>query len=333
MPALPAPLPPPAATFVVDYRDGPLDALLADPRLLAVFGFGEQAPSAHHDPRYLHVALPVAGDAPFECWQVDHPVRCGRTGGIAWSEDGQLQFGALEVPDAGAGDVEAAAAQAYARLQDWLATSDYPHPLRLWNYFDAITAGEGDDERYRRFCVGRAQGIGRALAPAELPAATAIGHPEPTGRLQLYWLAAKAPGTPLENPRQVQAWRYPRQYGPQAPGFARALLPATEAMPLLVSGTAAVVGHASLHGDSLEAQFGEVLANLVSLVDAARLLRPDLPTGPGTGTRLKVYVRDREALPAVEALLQQRLPGVPRLLLHGHVCRRELAVEIDGVHA
>ena len=102
---------------------------------------------------------------------------------------------------------------------------------------------------------------------------------------------------------------------------------------LLVSGTAAVVGHASLHGDSLEAQFGEVLANLVSLVDAARLLRPDLPTGPGTGTRLKVYVRDREALPAVEALLQQRLPGVPRLLLHGHVCRRELAVEIDGVHA
>ena len=104
-------------------------------------------------------------------------------------------------------------------------------------------------------------------------------------------------------------------------------------MPLLVSGTAAVVGHASLHGDSLEAQFGEVLANLGTLVDAARTLRPGLPDRPGMGTRLKVYVRDREALPAVDALLQQRLPGVPRLLLHGHVCRRELAVEIDGVHA
>ena len=227
MPALPAPLPPPHATFAVDYRDGPLDALLADPRLLAVFGFGDRCPLVHDDPRYLHVALPAAGDAPFECWRVDHPVRCGRTGGIAWSEDGQLQFGALEVPDAGGGDIEAAAAQAYARLQDWLAASDYPHPLRLWNYLDAITAGDGDDERYRRFCVGRAQGIGRALAPVELPAATAIGHPTPTGRLQLYWLAAKTPGTPLENPRQVQAWRYPRQYGPQAPGFARALLPAT----------------------------------------------------------------------------------------------------------
>lgn len=333
MPPLPDPLPQPAATFAVDYRDGPLDALLADPRLLAVFGFGDQAPAAHDDPRYLHVALPVLGATAFECWQVDRPVRSGRTDGIAWSEDGQLQFGALEVPDTGGGDIEATAAQAYARLQDWLAASDYPHALRLWNYLDAITAGDGDDERYRRFCVGRAQGIGRALAPAELPAATAIGHPHPSGRLQLYWLAARAPGTPLENPRQVQAWRYPRQYGPQAPGFARALLPAASTMPLLVSGTAAVVGHASLHGDSLEAQFTEVLANLSSLVDAARALRPELPARPGAGTRLKVYVRDGDALPAVDALLQQRLPGVPRLLLHGHVCRRELAVEIDGVHA
>ena len=56
-------------------------------------------------------------------------------------------------------------------------------------------------------------------------------------------------------------------------------------------------------------------------------------TRPGASTRLKVYVRDADALPAVEALLQQRLPGVPRLLLHGHVCRRELAGEIDGSHA
>ena len=47
MPALPDSLPPPATAFAVDYRDGPLDALLADPRLLAVFGFGAQAPPNH----------------------------------------------------------------------------------------------------------------------------------------------------------------------------------------------------------------------------------------------------------------------------------------------
>ena len=320
----------PAAALRVEYRQQPLDALLADPRLLAVFGFGIQAAPAHADPRYLHVALPVTGDAVFECWQVDGEVRHGRSGEIAWSEDGHLQFCALNVPDNG--DIEAAARHAYTQLHAWLARSDYPHPLRIWNYLDAITDGPGDEERYRRFCVGRAQGIGRELAPTDLPAATAIGHPQPTGRFQLYWLAARSAGTPLENPRQVQAWRYPRQYGPQAPGFARALLPPSAGMPLLVSGTAAVVGHASQHGDSLQQQFEEILANLRSLVDAARAMRPELPMREGPATRLKVYVRDAYALPEVEALMRDRLPGVPHLLLHGHVCRQELAVEIDGVH-
>ena len=320
----------PAAALRVEYRQQPLDALLADPRLLAVFGFGMQAAPAHADPRYLHVALPVTGDAVFECWQVDGEVRHGRSGEIAWSEDGQLQFCALNVPENG--DIEAAARHAYTQLHAWLARSDYPHPLRIWNYLDAITDGPGDEERYRRFCVGRAQGIGRELAPTDLPAATAIGHPQPTGRFQLYWLAARTAGTPLENPRQVQAWRYPRQYGPQAPGFARALLPPSAGMPLLVSGTAAVVGHASQHGDSLQQQFEEILANLRSLVDAARAMRPELPMREGPATRLKVYVRDAYALPEVEALMRDRLPGVPHLLLHGHVCRQELAVEIDGVH-
>ena len=330
MSSLPHTPPQPASALRVDYRREPLERLLADPALLAIFGFGDAAPDAHADSRYLHVALQPHGDAPFECWYVDGEARHGRSDGVAWSEADALQFGALEVADVD--DIEAAAEQAYRRLQDWLAASGCPHPLRIWNYMDAITAGDGDAERYRRFCVGRARGIGRDQGPAELPAATAIGHPETTGRFQLYWLSAKSAGAPLENPRQVQAWRYPRQYGPQAPGFARALLPASPNMPLLISGTAAVVGHASQHGDSLDAQFDEVLANLQSLAQAARAQRPDLPARASSGTRLKVYVRDADALADVDAMLEARLPGTPRIVLHGHVCRRELAVEIDGVH-
>ena len=95
MSRLHAPQPQPAHAYAVEYRDGPLDALLADPRLLAVFGFGDHAPHAHPDPRYLHVALPASADARFECWHVDAPVRSGRSDGIAWSEDGQLQFAAV----------------------------------------------------------------------------------------------------------------------------------------------------------------------------------------------------------------------------------------------
>ncbi len=333
MPALTDTLPRPSTIALrVDYRHAPLDAVLADPRLLAVFGFGASAPASHADPRYLHVALPIVGDAPHECWFVDADVQHGRDDGIAWSSDGGLQFGALEIADDG--DIDAASAQAYARLQAWLARSAYPHVLRIWNYLDAITAGDGDDERYRQFCVGRARGIGRELAPALLPAATAIGHPEPTGRFQLYWLAARQPGTPLENPRQTQAWRYPRQYGPQAPGFARALLPPIgAAMPLLLSGTAAVVGHASQHGDSLIAQLDETLANLDSVIATARAHRPTLAAHFDAQSRLKVYVRDAASMQRVNDLLRDRLgDDVPRIVLQGTVCRRELAVEIDGVH-
>jgi chorismate lyase/3-hydroxybenzoate synthase len=59
-----------------------------------------------------------------------------------------------------------------------------------------------------------------------------------------------------------------------------------------------------------------------------------LPAHFGPRSRLKVYVRDAAALPEVAALLDARLgPSVPRVLLHAAVCRRELQVEIDGVHA
>ena len=327
MPALPDPLPPPAdAALRVEYRQAPLDALLADPRLLAVTGFGADAPATHADPRYLRVALPVHGAAPFECWFVDGDVRHGRDDGIAWSEGGGLRFGALEVGDEG--DAETAGERAYARLQAWLARDPgHAHPLRIWNYLDAITEGEGDDERYRRFCVGRARGIGRTLAPGELPAATAIGHPARTGRFQLYWLAASAPGTPLENPRQVQAWRYPRQYGPTAPTFARGMR--TDPSQLLISGTAAVVGHASLHHDDLDAQVGETLANLDSLLAQASMRPPRL----GAGSLLKAYLRDVADAEAVATTLRARFPTLDGLvLLGGDICRSELLVEIDGVH-
>ena len=332
MSSLPTVASPPANPLRIDLVDASLEAVLAEPGLVAAFAFDATPAPRHDDARHLRVALaPAHGRAPLECWRVDGPVSHGRDGDIAWSRGGGLQFGALELADDG--DIEAVAEAAYRRLQQWLSRSDHPHPLRIWNYLDAITEGDGDNERYRRFCVGRARGIGRELAPGELPAATAIGHPQRSGRFQLYWLSAQQAGTPLENPRQLQAWRYPRQYGPQPPGFARALLPTSDAMPLLLSGTAAVVGHASQHGDSLEAQLDEVLINLQSLIDTARQQRPALPAALGPGSPLKVYVRDAAALPQVDALLQARLPGVPRLLLHGHVCRRELAVEIDGSHA
>lgn len=322
-----------AARLAVEYvhPDAP-SGLLRDSDVLAVFGFGSAAPATLDDPRYLRVPLEPHGDAPYEVWHANTPVMRGCDDGVRWASDGELTFGVVEVPEQD-GDVQSAARTAYARMAAFTAGSRTPRLLRIWNYVDAITFGEGDDERYRAFCVGRAQGLGD-FDVRSLPAATAIGRCDGERVVQVYWLASVEPGTPVENPRQVSAYRYPRQYGPQSPSFARAMLPpAGSAMPLMLSGTAAVVGHVSMHDGEVLAQLDETFNNFDALVGAARVHAPSLPPRFGAGTRLKVYVRDREDLPLVADALERRFgDAVPRLLLHAAICRRELAVEIDGVH-
>lgn len=316
----------------VDYSAASVETLLAANDTLAVIGFGDAMPH-HDDPRCLRVALQPHGAAMLECWRAQGPVARGRDGDVAWAEDGALQFGAIEL-DEGDGGIEATATALYARLGAFTRERGYPHLLRVWNYLDGITHGDGDAERYRVFCVGRARGLGE-FDPHALPAATAIGHASggSAQRLQVYWLAARTPGTPLENPRQISAYRYPRRYGPQPPSFARAMLPLAAAMPLLISGTAAIVGHESQHAGDVTAQLDETLANLDSLIAAAHARRPDLPVRMGAGTRLKAYVRDHDDLDTVTSLLRARLdPGVSFVVLHAAICRRELRVEIDGMH-
>ena len=322
----------PPVRLSVDYvaADRP-ENLLAGENTLAVFGFGNDAPHSD-DPRYLRVPLQPHGASPFEVWRSNGPIRSGRDGDIAWSTDGQLLFGAIELDEHEIG-IEAAAERIYAQLIAFQARSATPKLLRIWNYLDAITLGEGDTERYRQFCVGRARGMGD-FDTSNLPAATAIGRCDDQRTLQVYWLAACEAGTPVENPRQVSAYRYPREYGRQSPSFARAMLPPADGhMPLLLSGTASVVGHATQHVGELLAQIEETFINFDALLDAARLGAPALPAQFGAGTRLKVYVRDRDDLPLVAQALDQRFGDrVPRLLLHAAICRRELSMEIDGVH-
>lgn len=316
----------------VDYVPADtLDAELARNDTLAVIGFAGH-PATHADPRYLRVPLQPQVAAPLEVWRSGPGVRHGRAGNIAWASDGELTFGAIEIEEGDGGLVQASE-DAYRQLIDFVRDSDTPHLLRVWNYLDSITVGDGDIERYRQFCVGRARGLGDFDAQL-LPAATAIGRCDTAHVLQVYWLSGAAPGTPVENPRQVSAYHYPRQYGPQAPSFARAMLPpAGSDMPLLLSGTAAVVGHASQHASDLVEQVHETFRNFDALIGAARAKRPDLPGKFGSGARLKVYVRDADDLELVDRTLRGVLgPDVRYIVLHAAICRRELAIEIDGVH-
>jgi chorismate lyase / 3-hydroxybenzoate synthase len=315
------------APLAISYVEAAADAMLAEPDVLAVIGFG--AGAGRDDPRYLRVGLePCDADTPgrLEVWRGARGVHCGRSGDLRWSSDGEHLFFAIEVDEAGHAGIEAAAERAYATICAFVARSATPNFLRLWNYLDAINRGAGDEERYRRFCAGRARGMD-ARMHASYPAATAIGRRDGRRVLQVYGLAAREAGRAIENPRQVSAWRYPRQYGPTAPTFARGMR-SVDAQ-LLISGTAAVVGHASRHDDDLAAQIDETLANLGSLLAEA-----GDRSGLGARSLLKAYVRHPADAAAVAAALHARVPALGGLLLlGGDICRSELLVEVDGVHA
>lgn len=307
----------------VSYRMTEAAAVLAEPGTLAVFGFGAGAPSVD-DPRWLRVEQePFDAPAPLELWQVEADVIHGRDGDLNWSSGGGWLFAAIEPDEREHGGPVGAARYAYERLRHFVGGRAEHQVLRIWNYIGAINHGDGDQERYKQFCEGRAHGQGDFFAEG-YPAATAIGHHGAEHHLQVYLLACTHAGERVENPRQVSAWHYPRQYGRTSPGFARAMtLPAQDV--LAISGTAAVVGHASAHVGDLEAQLNETLTNLAALLASA-----DMPAGFDTHSPLKAYVRHPADAPRVREILQQRLPGVPVLMLHGDVCRSELLVELDG---
>lgn len=241
-----------------------------------------------------------------------------------------LQFGHWTLPMS-TPEVEAVTEAAYREILAISARRGYPHLLRVWNFFGAINTGPGDLECYRRFCVGRARAVPTEPATG-YAAATAIGIPGAVPELHVSWLASEHPGVPIENPRQVSAWEYPRDYGPVSPGFSRAMLLDWNNPPLLlVSGTASVIGHESRHDDCL-AQLDEALINLDNVIARAAARLGSAATA-GPATVLRVYLRNPADATAVGTRLLDRFgPTMPIMLLHGDICRRELLVEIEAVH-
>lgn len=316
------------------HREAP--ARLLDRRnTLAVVAFDEATPAAG-DPRLvtmpLRLLLPEGGTPPVEVWQVEGEVRHGRDGDLAWAQGGGYLMLSLRVDETRHGGPAGAAEHAYARLAAGARVHGYEHWLRAWNYLAAINDGEGDEERYRQFSQGRARGIA-GLAPERFPAATAIGRLDGRAELVVYALFGRNAGVPVENPRQVSAWRYPRQYGPTPPSFARAMRLGTRPATLLISGTASVVGHRTVH-DQARRQMQETLLNLQALVRAGGVASDDSPARPlgGNEHSFKLYVRDAADAGRLLPLLEQA--GITRqqlLVLAGHICRQDLLVEIDGV--
>lgn len=271
-----------------------------------------------------------------EVWQStdpEAPVAVGRHGAVELARDGRVLFGHLRAPAAGP-RLEPATLEAYRQVFAATGAEGYPHLLRFWASVPDIHGHEDGMERYRAFCRARAAAFEEAWGSGfarRLPAATAVGAEAGAdgggGDLVVYFLAAREPGVHLENPRQVAAYEYPDVYGPRSPSFARATrVPAELGGLLFVSGTASIVGHASVHRD-LGEQTRETVRNLERVREVAQ----------EGGRRLawslfKVYLRQESDEPEARRLLSALLPpSVPTLFLRADVCRRELLIEIEAI--
>lgn len=283
------------------------------------------------DPTVVGVPLrPLGGAKPWEYWAGPQPVEGNLAGGIgAVAAGGHVVVHTRKIvgPDT---DIEAATLAVYRDLLHRVGELSYPHLVRIWNFVPGINSGSGDEEVYARFNRGRALAFDQlGLQPHQYPAATGVGSLAESP-LTVMILASRAEPLAIENPRQVSAYKYPRQYGPRSPAFARAmLLPDRAGGNLFVSGTASIVGHESLHAD-IESQLQETLANLDQLMGAAAARLPGADFGPGRSWR--VYLRDPADLERVEPEVTRRLGNRESVVfLQADICRRELRVEIEGV--
>ncbi|OBS09405.1 chorismate transformation enzyme, FkbO/Hyg5 family [Acidihalobacter prosperus] len=305
--------------------------LVGDRHTLALIDFGARLrpPDGVAD---FPVLLPqIGGPRVCEYWHSAEPVVHDRYGRFEGARTSELLFLRALQPDSA--HIEHEAQTMYAALLETLRASGYPYLVRVWNYLPRINLEEAGRERYQSFCVGRAAALEalRALDDARLPAASGLGSC--AGGLQIFAVAAREPGVQIENPRQVSAFRYPPRYGPRSPSFSRATLKHwREGVHLYISGTASIVGHASLH-ETLESQLGETLANIEAVVREAHRAEGLAIRTPDELSLIKVYLRDPADAPAAEAWLRERLgPQLPMLFLHGDVCRSELLAEIEGAY-
>lgn len=273
----------------------------------------------------VRVPLVQLGGAPVaELWHSPGVVQSDRDGAWRWGAAGDLLFGATELPAGTGGELEGSAREAYRGALEGAAALGFPHLLRAWNVVPAINRPQDGLERYRRFCRGRAEAFeahhGRGFE-ALLPASSAVGSAE--GPLVMWFLAARQRGVHRENPRQVSAWAYPPRYGPRSPSFARATRcpTGTAGERLLLSGTASIVGHRSVHPGDVTGQLEETLRNLDHLLAAGDEL-----------AAVRVYVRHAADAGQVRDALERRLGAeLPALYLRADICREELLVEVEGV--
>lgn len=323
----------PALPFRIRRDNAATDPGIPVHRLLGLIRYGDSDDREAASPLpTAHIPLRCLDHGPVTLMWLGRPVIGGSpVDRLACRFDGETLFGVYQDERAEPATIENTTDAAYRAMLEAAYSAGYPHIHRIWNYLPDINREIAGLEVYQAFCIGRQRAFDRDPLPAgaAVPAACAIGTPIPG--FSLYFLAGQQPAVPLSNPRQVEAYQYPPQYGPRSPAFSRAVLVPQGCSALLhLSGTASIVGHESRHLDRVQAQLSETLANLAALLQQVGIVFSDL----GDNAFFTVYLRHEPHFPLVRDQLAEVLPpAVDRIFLQGDICRSSLLLEIEGIIA
>lgn len=283
----------------------------------------------------LQAPVLAGADVSGEIWlsqpalSLGKPLSSGSKGAIQYRFDNDLLFGVICVPELGS--LQHVTETAYREVFALMQELDYPYVYRFWNYMADINGVSKGLERYRQFNVGRKDAYlaYNGEVDNQLPAACALGLVD--GPLTIAFLAGRQAAVAIENPRQVNAYEYPEEYGPCTPSFSRAtLLDAEQNAILFISGTASIVGHQTRHPLDVVAQTRETLLNLkVVIAEANRMLGKqefDLHS-----IYFRVYIRRASDLALVRDEMERCIGGVIKaVFIQADICRQELLLEIEA---
>ena len=314
----------------------PVEPGLDSRRFEVLFGQKQTACISGKNGIELQVKIPVLGDAYREC---------------IFSQPGQVyqqfEFHLIEADDYLVGAIAKEAEFPLEKITyeiylDFLELTKGWNLHRVWHYVPFINHETDQLENYKSFCKARSLAFEAFYGErfdVELPAASAVGIDD--NRLVIYFIVGKARGIHLENPEQVSAYKYPKQYGPRSPSFARGTILTREGKRIgYLSGTASIKSHESVTLPDITDQLHTTLDNMSLVFERMGLVHErhsysGLIPDPARHDRMfKFYIRRAKDAHHLQSIFTKIIGATEEdqiIYLQSDICRSELDLEIEAI--
>jgi enamine deaminase RidA (YjgF/YER057c/UK114 family) len=213
--------------------------------------------------------------------------------------------------------------------------------IRQWNYIEGILQFDGSYQHYQIFNEIRTKFYNNHFKEKGYPAATGIGIKK--GGVIVEYVAllnSETKTIPLDNPRQIPAYRYhqdvlkgqPLYKVKATPKFERGLyLSISDMRFLFISGTAAISGEQVIYPGSPSLQTLHTIDNISELISKENLCKKDISAEKITHDYLRIYIKEKHDFLEIQTVCKKEYKETPCVWLQADICRDELLVEIEGI--